>query len=77
MIEIVQWTDLAACTTSDPELFFPDKGETYKSQAARRICRPCPVRNQCLQDALDRREQYGIWGGTSYRDRLDLLREAS
>jgi hypothetical protein len=35
----------------------------------------CPVRTLCLQQALDNREQYGIWGGYYPEQRRALERE--
>lgn len=36
----------------------------------------CPVRIQCLLDAIDRDELHGIWGGMSHRERNALIRKA-
>jgi WhiB family redox-sensing transcriptional regulator len=41
---------------------------------AKRICRGCPVRNECLADALDNRIEFGVWGGMTERERRALLR---
>jgi len=30
---------------------------------AKAICAECPVRDQCFESALARREPYGVWGG--------------
>ncbi len=67
------WRDLALCAEVDPELFFPDKGES--SRPAKRVCASCPVRAECLQDALDRHEQFGVWGGLTERERRVLARQ--
>jgi WhiB family redox-sensing transcriptional regulator len=67
------WRALALCAEVDPELFFPNKGES--SRPAKRICAVCEVRAECLQDALDRGEQFGVWGGTSERERRVLARQ--
>ena len=37
---------------------------------------PCPVRIECLLDAIDRDELHGIWGGLSHRERNALVRKA-
>lgn len=67
------WRDLALCAEVDPELFFPDKGES--SHPAKRVCASCAVRAECLQEALDRREWFGVWGGLSERERRVLARQ--
>jgi WhiB family redox-sensing transcriptional regulator len=67
------WRDRALCAQVDPELFFPDKGESPRP--AKRVCASCEVRVECLQDALDRREPFGIWGGLSERERRVLARQ--
>lgn len=30
------------------------------------ICFTCPVRQECLQEACDKKEPYGIWGGQPF-----------
>lgn len=42
---------------------------------ARDACFTCPVRLQCLDYALARREQYGIWGGYFPEQRRAIERE--
>ena len=64
------WHDLARCAETDPEMFFPDKGESVRP--AKRVCAGCEVRAECLQDALDRGERFGVWGGMSERERRAL-----
>ncbi|MFI6391514.1 WhiB family transcriptional regulator [Nonomuraea sp. NPDC050540] len=63
------WQDLALCQEVDPELFFPDQGDHAGAAAAKGVCAACPVRFECLTDALVRRERWGIWGGMSERKR--------
>jgi hypothetical protein len=53
-----------ACAGEDPELFFPGPSLADEA-AAKAICQRCPIRVRCLQGALDRREQFGIWGGVN------------
>jgi WhiB family redox-sensing transcriptional regulator len=38
------------------------------------VCRSCPVRFECLADALDNRIEFGVWGGMTERERRALLR---
>lgn len=66
------WQVSARCVEADPEIFFPERGGS--SKAARAVCRECPVRLECLRYALANREQFGIWGGTSERERRRLRR---
>jgi WhiB family redox-sensing transcriptional regulator len=67
------WRDLALCAQTDPEAFFPDKGESPRP--AKRVCARCEVRAECLQYALDHGERFGIWGGLSERERRALTRQ--
>jgi WhiB family transcriptional regulator, redox-sensing transcriptional regulator len=66
------WRDRAACRRRgvDPEVFFPEKGGS--ARPAKRICRQCPVRADCLAYAIATRQQFGIWGGLSQRERQRL-----
>jgi len=41
---------------------------------AKHICRGCPVRTECLADALDNGIEFGVWGGMTERERRALLR---
>lgn len=64
------WRNLAACRGLDPELFYPDRGES--TFQAKTVCRSCPVRGDCLAAGLT--ERFGIWAGTSERERRRLRR---
>jgi WhiB family redox-sensing transcriptional regulator len=66
--------DEASCASVDMELFFPErssKDQPHISQV-KMICMSCPIRTKCLQFALDENEQFGVWGGMTYRERLQL-----
>ena len=45
----------------EPDLFFAEAPADV--EAAKAICGDCPIREQCLTDALERREPWGVWGG--------------
>ncbi|WP_017541811.1 MULTISPECIES: WhiB family transcriptional regulator [Nocardiopsis] len=45
----------------EPDLFFAESPADV--EAAKAVCRTCPFREQCLADALERREPWGVWGG--------------
>jgi WhiB family redox-sensing transcriptional regulator len=83
LLQPLDWQTKARCTEVDPEIFFPERGGS--SKAARSVCAQCEVRLNCLEYALKNKEQFGIWGGTTERERrrirkdraLRRLREAS
>lgn len=62
----------ALCLQADRELFFPPRGVSCPE--AVRVCRGCPVRVECLTEALATGEQYGIRAGLSERQRRRLVR---
>lgn len=64
------WQADALCAQTDPEAFYPEKGESTRE--AKQICASCEVRAECLTYALDNNERYGVWGGLSERERRRL-----
>jgi len=66
------WVDRALCAQTDPEAFFPEKGGSTRE--AKRICARCEVKAECLEYALTHDERYGIWGGSSEKERRRLRR---
>lgn len=67
-----EWVERAACAGVDPELFFPsERGQKSvdQSRAARKVCAVCPVRQECLDYAVENREQWGIFGGMNRDER--------
>lgn len=71
---IENWRNSALCAQSDPDAWFPEKGAA-PPYTQRRICNSCPVRQECLDEALDMGYRYGIWGGTTHRQRLGKYRD--
>ena len=69
------WAAYASCRQADPDLFFPADG--VDAESAIKICRGCPVQSACLEWALDARIRYGVWGGTTERDRRRLHRRTA
>jgi WhiB family redox-sensing transcriptional regulator len=70
------WREDAACRDEDPELFFPigTTGPAVQQTAnAKAVCARCPVRETCLNWALDNSRGFGVWGGMD-PDERDLLR---
>lgn len=71
---VLDWPSMAACRNGDPDALFVQGAE---QNVAKRICRGCPVRYECLADALDNRIEFGVWGGMTERERRALLRRHS
>jgi WhiB family transcriptional regulator, redox-sensing transcriptional regulator len=69
--EDLSWQDAALCAQSDAEAWFPEKGGSIRQP--KMICRACPVRDECLDYALEHGERFGIWGGLTERERRPLL----
>ena len=66
------WREDAACRDADPDLFFPigTTGAAFRQiDEAKRICRSCPARIQCLAWALEVGVGDGVWGGTTEDER--------
>jgi WhiB family redox-sensing transcriptional regulator len=68
------WTLLALCAEVGDDFWFPEKGGSTRE--AKRVCRSCLVRADCLEYALDNDERFGIWGGMSERERRKVKRQA-
>jgi WhiB family redox-sensing transcriptional regulator len=66
------WADQALCAETDPEAYFPEKGGSNRE--AKKVCRRCEVRPECLGYALEHDEKHGIWGGLSERERRGVVR---
>jgi len=66
------YLDLAACRGLDPDLFYAESGTAIMK--AKSLCATCDVREQCLEWAI-RREEFGVWGGTTARERAAMRRE--
>lgn len=65
------WSE-GACHDVPADWFHPERGESTTD--AKTVCATCPVRVPCLTWALDNHEKFGIWGGTSERERRRIKR---
>jgi WhiB family redox-sensing transcriptional regulator len=68
--------DSALCAQTDPALFFPEgmgAQITIQVKQAKAICGRCPIRDGCLQWALETRQPVGIWGGMDEKERRQAL----
>ncbi len=69
------WQATGACRGVDPAVFFPEEGDDTSAAGAKAICATCPVRTECLEAALVRREKFGVWGGASEAERRRMIRQ--
>lgn len=77
------WQIDALCRGNHSHLFFPPSQVERKEERERRelkakaICMVCPVKDPCLDFALQIREPYGIWGGLTEAERRQTLSRQS
>jgi hypothetical protein len=70
----MSWRDSAACRDDgDPDAWFAEAREKARIRHALATCHGCPVRTQCLDFAMARSDQFGIWGGLTEQERIRLL----
>ncbi|WP_327371159.1 WhiB family transcriptional regulator [Streptomyces sp. NBC_01217] len=73
-LETWGWQADAACRGMDSSVFFSPHGERGRArrrreEAARAICRACPVSAPCGLFAENSRQPYGVWGGYTEAER--------
>jgi len=71
MAWIEDWAAVAACQGSRPDELFAQGAQQHR---VKQVCVTCPVRTECLAEALDNRIEWGVWGGMTERERRALLR---
>jgi WhiB family transcriptional regulator, redox-sensing transcriptional regulator len=75
------WRQQAACRTVDPDLFFSDR--RIDRDAARRVCRDCPVKALCLDTAMKdeigqpHARRSGVYGGATVSQRVKMAQGTS
>jgi len=74
------WQEESNCRDADSDLFFLDpamrgKEKHQKEREAKKICKGCPVIEQCLDHALNIPEFFGVWGGMTADQRNSILRK--
>lgn len=73
------WQIKAACRGPHAVVFFPPSRPERKEEriarerAAKEICRPCPVLQDCRDYAIRIREMNGIWGGLNEAERKQVI----
>lgn len=71
-LRLPEWRTRAACR-SRVDLDFVEPAEQRADCLA--LCAGCPVAEQCLAEALDTGEAWGIWGGLDAEQRERLAEE--
>ncbi len=61
------------CGTGDPERWFAEDPD--RLEHAKTLCRPCPLRQMCLEGALERGEPWGVWGGELFAEGRVIARK--
>ena len=64
------WAMAAKCRGTGDVLFVQGAAQ----RRVRVLCDDCPVRRECLAEALDDKIEWGVWGGMTERERRHLLR---
>jgi hypothetical protein len=60
-------TPVAPLCSGLTEIFYSER--LSDKRWAMKLCRSCPYQVPCLDAALHRREQYGVWGGRAFRSK--------
>lgn len=63
------WARRSACAAEGIAPMFPAEGDEVGIDYAKGICNRCPVREACLDEAMNRNESFGIWGGLTPGER--------
>lgn len=83
----MSWRDHAACRPTpsglNPHIRIPavelaeaffEPSNPYTEELAKQVCDHCPVRTDCLAEALNDGLDDGIWGGLTAEERRALRR---
>jgi len=62
------WRDDAACKGKNGRFFYPERSQVNAAKG-KAICNSCPVREECLDEAIANGERFGIWGGMDQEER--------
>ena len=74
-IKVSTWQYDALCRQHSSNLFFPPatfekKEDREKREAkAKAVCSGCPVKMECLDEANEISEPFGVWGGLNEVER--------
>ena len=64
------WRVRGECADRNPDMWFSTAGKNVRE--AKRLCRMCVVRRECLAFAVESAIPHGVWGGMSETERRGL-----
>jgi len=69
LIDSPQWHEESECAKPANRVYIKNFFANKPSQQrdALKLCEACPVRRECLQNALEEKQTWGIWGGLTYK----------
>lgn len=70
LTNLVNWKEYASCKGFNTSWFYPEQNDRTNLYKVRMICESCPVKQNCLDHAIETQETQGIWGGMGHRSRL-------
>ena len=77
-----EWHKYARCLGVDVRDYFGASSHQDRPaytmaeiKKAQSLCRQCPVFDACLRHALDFHEEYGVWAGTTRRQRAAIFKD--
>lgn len=68
-----EWGEPSTCKKVDPELFYKDS-ETRDTTLAVAVCMGCAALSPCLGYTLGAKEEFGVWGGLTEKQRSEIRR---
>lgn len=63
------WRLSGNCLDEDPDTMHPQDRDLYGQNQAKGICAGCPVKDECLTDAINTDDWNGIRGGMTGKER--------
>jgi WhiB family transcriptional regulator, redox-sensing transcriptional regulator len=66
------WARNAQCKEAGLDTMFVRGAEQNR---AKNVCAGCPVKMECLAEALDSKLEWGVWGGMTERERRAVLKK--
>lgn len=61
------------CQMVDSDLWFSEN--PGQLEQAKTLCGDCPLRRECLAEALERAEPWGVWGGEIFDQGVVIARK--